>query len=105
MYLSATERAGPPDVVVGRGDFGAVDDHAKVVHRSTVVIRLLPPHRESGVVGGSREGGSIGKAVRNGGRSAARGIMWIDVLEKSNNNEMMRFREYSAEIKLSPKPI
>lgn len=40
-YLPAAESASSPDVVCGIGSLGAVNDHAEVVHRAYVVVRLF----------------------------------------------------------------
>ena len=39
-YLSTTERAGSSNVVGGRGNLRAVDNHAKVVNGSAVIVGL-----------------------------------------------------------------
>jgi len=39
-YLPTAERAGSSNVVGGRGDLRAIDDHAEVIDGSTVVVGL-----------------------------------------------------------------
>lgn len=91
MYLSATESTGPPDVVVGRGDFGAVDDHAKVVHPSAVVIRLLSPHRGKSVAmfEDQEKRGRSAKSSGTAGGVLLAVLLWVDHEATSLTNDTL----------------